>query len=110
MFTDDVKKQLALYPDRTNIILYGIEAHVCIQQTALDAMEAGYNVHLLVDGVSSQRELDRSIALKKLEISGVIMTTTESMIFELMRDQQHPNFKLILPTLKIPRPPQFPPS
>lgn len=107
MMTEEVKKSLAMQPERHNIILYGIETHVCVQQTAMDALEMGYNVHVLVDGVSSQRALDRTVAIKKMSDYGVSMTTTESIIFEIMRDQQHPKFKAILPTLKVPRPPQF---
>ena len=108
MLTEEVKKELCLQPERNQIILFGIETHVAIQQTALDAMDMGYTVHLLVDGTSSQRELDRSISLKKLSSMGVLVTTTEAAIFEFMRDQQHVNFHAMLPTLKIPRPPQFP--
>lgn len=107
MMTEEVKKSLAMQPERHNIILYGIETHVCVQQTAMDALEMGYNVHVLVDGVSSQRALDRSVAIKKMSDLGVSLTTTESIIFEIMRDQQHPKFKSILPTLKVPRGPQF---
>lgn len=59
-----VKAKLAASPERRTIVLYGIEAHVCVQQTALDLLETGYDVHVLVDGVSSQRALDRAVALK----------------------------------------------
>jgi hypothetical protein len=59
-----VKAKLATTPERKTIVLFGIEAHVCVQQTALDLLETGYEVHVLVDGVSSQRALDRAVALK----------------------------------------------
>lgn len=62
MMTDEVREALAKIPERKDIILYGIETHVCVQQTALDALAMGYNVHVLADGCSSQREFDRSVA------------------------------------------------
>lgn len=55
---------LAAAPERKTVVLFGIEAHVCVQQTALDLLETGYEVHVLVDGVSSQKPLDRAVALK----------------------------------------------
>ena len=59
-----VKAKLAAAPERKTVVLFGIEAHVCVQQTALDLLETGYEVHVLVDGVSSQKPLDRAVALK----------------------------------------------
>jgi nicotinamidase-related amidase len=50
--------------NRKSVLLFGIEAHVCVQQTALDLLEQGYDVHLIVDGVSSQRPHDRAVALR----------------------------------------------
>ena len=50
--------------EKQAVVLFGIEAHVCVQQTALDLLEHGYEVHILVDGVSSQKALDRAVALK----------------------------------------------
>ena len=53
MITDDVKGYLSHHNDRKNIVLFGIETHVCIQQTTLDLLAMGYHVHLIADGVSS---------------------------------------------------------
>lgn len=61
---NQVKAKLAAAPERKTVVLFGIEAHVCVQQTALDLLETGYEVHVLVDGVSSQKPLDRAVALK----------------------------------------------
>lgn len=49
---------------KPSVVLFGIEAHVCVQQTALDLLEQGYDVHVLVDGCSSQRPIDRAVALR----------------------------------------------
>ena len=50
--------------DVQSVVLFGIEAHVCVQQTALQCLEMGIDCHVLVDGVSSQRSIDRSVALQ----------------------------------------------
>ena len=108
MLTPEVLSELKSQPDRKNILLYGIETHICVLQTALDALENGYNVYLVIDGVSSQRDFDRSVAIKRMEKSGIMFTTLEQLIFEIMRDQKHKKFREILPILKKTRPTQFP--
>lgn len=74
-------------------ILCGIEAHVCVQQTALDLLERDVQVHIVVDGVSSQRRGDRAVALANLVAAGAAVTTTEAIIFQLLATAEHPNFK-----------------
>jgi len=68
--------------DRDQLVLCGIEAHVCVLQTALDLMALGYRVHVPADAVASRRKLDWQIALGRLADSGVVVTTTESVLFE----------------------------
>ncbi|MCA9018023.1 MAG: isochorismatase family protein [Planctomycetaceae bacterium] len=67
---------------RTRIVLTGVEAHVCVQQTALDLLAAGYRVIIPVDAVASRNQLDWEIAIRRMENSGASITTTESMLFE----------------------------
>jgi len=74
-------------------ILCGIEGHVCVQQTALELLSRDIQVHLVVDGVSSQRRGDRAIALANLTAAGAAITTTEAIIFQLLGSASHPNFK-----------------
>ncbi|CAL1156403.1 unnamed protein product [Cladocopium goreaui] len=81
--------------DRKDAILFGVETHVCVQQTALDLMDRGIQVHVLADGVSSQRPLDREIALDRLRQAGCYVTTMESVLFELLRSKDAPEFKAI---------------
>ena len=95
MMTDDVAKHFVSL-DRDNVILYGIEAHVCVQQTALDLLERGVKVHLITDWVSSSDTHKRATAFKKLFMAGVHMTSLESCIFELMRTSEHPAFRTML--------------
>lgn len=67
---------------RTKVVLTGIEAHICVQQTALDLLALGYRVTIPVDAVASRHQLDWEIALKRMENSGASITTTESILFE----------------------------
>ncbi|WP_298862007.1 isochorismatase family protein [uncultured Gimesia sp.] len=67
---------------RTKIVLTGLEAHVCIQQTALDLLAAGYRVIIPIDAVASRNQLDWNIAIKRMENSGAEITSTESILFE----------------------------
>merc|ERR1712039_1003907 len=59
---------------RKAIVVFGVEAHVCVQQTCLDLLENGYQVHIVVDGVSSRRPLDRSVALQRMQTAGAYLT------------------------------------
>lgn len=78
---------------KQSFVLFGLETHVCVQQTALDLISQGHNVHIIVDAVSSQSPLDRQIALRRLEASGCFLTTAQSIVFMLMGTAEHPNFK-----------------
>lgn len=65
------------------VLVCGIETHVCVQQTVLDLLAAGYQVNVAVDAVSSRYAIDRDTALRRLEAAGAYLTTTESALFEL---------------------------
>ncbi|MDZ7373800.1 MAG: hydrolase [candidate division KSB1 bacterium] len=82
------------------IVLCGIEAHVCVLQTALDMLHLGYQVHVPADAVSSRRELDWQMALERMRRSGVVVTTTESVLFELLELAGTPEFKQIAQLVK----------
>ncbi|KAG1675317.1 hypothetical protein FOA52_015991 [Chlamydomonas sp. UWO 241] len=58
---------------KTQVVLVGVEAHVCVLQTTLDLLKNGYEVHLLVDGVSSSRPLERTVALKRMARAGAYL-------------------------------------
>jgi len=96
MITPEVSNKLNEMKDLKSCVLFGIESHVCVQQTALDLLEQEKEVHIIVDGVSSMRAYDRHIALKRLEnVPGCFLTTAQSLIFMLMESAEHPSFKLI---------------
>ena len=65
------------------VLLCGIETHVCVQQTALDLLSAGYRVYVAADAVASRHAVDYEIALRRMEASGAVVTTTEAALFEL---------------------------
>ena len=92
MITPEVQAHLTPLA-KTSYVLFGLETHVCIQQTALDLLEKGHQVHVIVDAVSSQSPLDRQIALKRLEGAGCFLTTAQSIVFMLMGTAEHPRFK-----------------
>jgi nicotinamidase-related amidase len=77
------------------VLLAGIETHVCMQQTALDLLADGYRVYVAVDATGSRNELDASIALRRMEASGVTLTTTEAALFEWCEAAGSPEFKQI---------------
>jgi nicotinamidase-related amidase len=85
---------------RAKILVVGIETHVCVQQTALDLVAHGYRVYLAVDAVGSRDPLDHDIALRRLEASGLTLTTTESALFEWCATASAPEFKQISALVK----------
>ena len=99
MLTDEASTHLYSL-DRRQIILCGVEAHVCVQQTAFDLLELDYDVHVVCDAVSSQRSYDRTVALDRMKGAGTLLTTAESLVFELMKDSEHPQFKTISQVVK----------
>jgi nicotinamidase-related amidase len=84
----------------TRILVTGIEAHVCVQQTVFDLMAAGFRVYLAVDAVGSRFELDREVAFRRMESSGATLTTTEAALFEWCQAAGTPEFKQISQLVK----------
>lgn len=80
---------------RFRVLLCGIEAHVCVMQTALDLVAAGFEPYVAVDAVGARYAIDRDTALRRMESAGVILTTTESAMFEWCRTAEAPEFKKI---------------
>jgi nicotinamidase-related amidase len=91
MITPEV--EAVLDPARKSFIIVGIETHVCVQQTVLDLLDKDYEVHVIVDGVSSQRVLDRETALHRMSQAGAFLTTAQSATYMLLQDAKHPQFK-----------------
>jgi nicotinamidase-related amidase len=85
---------------RTTVLLCGMETHICVMQTALGALREGYLVHVASDAVSSRTELNWRIGLERMRAAGAILSSTEMMIYELLRSSGAPAFKELLPYLK----------
>jgi nicotinamidase-related amidase len=85
---------------RPRIILCGVETHVCVQQTAIDLLNAGYAVYVCADAVCSRRDLDGDVALARLRDCGAAITTVESAVFEMLRAAGTAEFKACLPLWK----------
>jgi nicotinamidase-related amidase len=93
---DTTFRQQLIESNREHVLLVGVEAHVCIQQTALDLLRVDYVPFVLADAVGSRREDEKSIALERMRSAGVIVTSAEAMIFELVRRCDAPQFRAIL--------------
>ena len=78
---------------KKNIVVTGIEAHVCVQQTVLDLLANGYNVYVLADCIGSRSETDKAYAEKRMRQAGAVLTTMESVLFELLIRADHPKRK-----------------
>jgi nicotinamidase-related amidase len=80
---------------RPKVVLAGIEAHVCVLQTALDLLAQDFRVYVPTDAVASRYPLDQDVALRRLERAGAILTTSETAVFEWVGGAGHPQFKQI---------------
>ena len=89
-----------LEPGDRQIVVAGIEAHVCVMQTVLELRRTGQEVHLCWDGVSGRGEEYRRHALERMAAAGAVLTNHESVGFEWARDKDHPRFKALSALLK----------
>ena len=85
---------------RTTLLLCGMESHICVTQTALAALREGYLVHVASDAVSSRTEWNWKIGLDRMRSAGAVISSTEMMVYELMRSSSSAAFKELLPHLK----------
>ena len=82
------------------LVLIGMETHVCVQQTALEALERGYDVVLPAGPICSRKGEDRNRALTFMQANGVSVTTFESLVFSWLEDAKHPCFKAVAGLVK----------
>ena len=85
---------------RNTLLLCGMESHICVMQTALGALRDGYLVHVASDAVSSRTKWNWKIGLERMRSAGAIISSTEMMIYELMRSSGSAAFKELLPYLR----------
>lgn len=80
---------------KKQILLMGIEAHICILQSALDLNAAGYEVFAVIDGIASRKVADYESAIMRMDRAGIHIVNTESVLFEWLGDAAHPDFKIL---------------
>ncbi|MDD4355836.1 MAG: hydrolase [Smithellaceae bacterium] len=85
---------------RRHVVLTGIESHVCVYQTALDLMQNGYSVHLVTDAVSSRTPENREVGIHAVKSAGAHITSTEMVLFELLRTAADPKSREIFKIVK----------
>ena len=93
------KKQLEEIESR-QLLVCGIEAHICVNQTVHDLLADGYQVHLLIDCITSRNPANKEIALAKMQSSGAISSSVELALFEMMRDARHEQFRAVQSLIK----------
>jgi nicotinamidase-related amidase len=90
----------ALPGNRNTMLLCGMETHICVMQTALGALDQGYLVHVASDAVGSRAEWNWKIGLDRMRDAGCVISSTEMMMYELLRKSGTPAFKELLQHLK----------
>ena len=85
---------------RDNLILCGIECHVCIMQTALDGLKSGYSVFFVKDAISSRTKNNKETGFERMAQAGAIPTSTEMVVFELLREAGTDKFKQIVSLIR----------
>ncbi|MBW2983723.1 isochorismatase family protein [Candidatus Woesearchaeota archaeon] len=83
-----------------NLIIAGIEAHVCVIQTIISGISRGFKMHFIVDAVSSRKHLDKDVAVLRAKQQGALLATTEMIIFQLLKKAGTPEFKEISEIIK----------
>ena len=89
-----------LAPARRQIVIAGMETHVCVMQTVLELLGTGHEVHLCWDAVSGRGEEYRQHGLERMAAAGATITNHESVAFEWARDKNHPQFKALSALMK----------
>lgn len=79
----------------TDLVIAGVESHICVLKTTLEALEAGYNVHVVADAIGSRKEYSKQIALERMNQAGAFLVTTEMILFQLMDAAGTDEFKQI---------------
>ena len=85
---------------RKQILLCGIEAHICVYQTAMDLLDLGYDVYLVKDACSSRKDYEYQTGLELMKQAGAKLTCVETVLFELLRTSKHPDFKSVQALIK----------
>lgn len=85
---------------KKSVIITGIEAHICVQQTALQLLDRGYSVYVIQDCIASRRESDNLCSQQRMAAAGAVITTYEAMLYELLKGAKADGFKAISAIVK----------
>ncbi len=99
-FRDERIKEKLLGLGRKKVLLTGIETHICVLQTALSAAAHGLEVHLVSDATGSTFPEDKEVTLARLLQEGIYVTTSESVVYELLGSSEHPKFRKVVSLVK----------
>ena len=86
--------------DRFQVVVAGMESHVCVLQTVLDLLSAGYQTFVVVDAIAGRRDLDHQVALERMANSGATLTSAEAVLFEWCESASAPEFKQLSALVK----------
>lgn len=102
MWVPELQRRFAAAAEEgpSEVVLVGIESHICITQTTLDLLRAGHKVYVLADAVSSCNREEIPLALDRLRAAGAVITTSESWLFECMGDAAIPEFRAVSKIIK----------
>ena len=106
---DELLRQICS-SNKKNVVISGIESHVCVLQTCINLISRGYRTYVVTDAIGSRNVQDHKIALKRLESEGAILTTAESTIFEWCKTADRKEFKVISSIIKEPLLVQYKPQ
>ncbi len=90
----------AKVPATATLLVAGVETHICVLQTALGALDAGYGVHVAADACGARAQANHQLGLARMRDAGCVVSSAEMAIYELLGDSKRPEFKQMLPHLK----------
>ena len=85
---------------KRDVVIFGIETHICVYQTVLDLLKKGHNVYVVADCCASRSELNYNISLELMKQEGAKIATLEMVLFEFLKSSKHPNFKEVQALIK----------
>lgn len=84
----------------SNILITGIETHICVAQTAFDGLASGYRVHVAADAVTSRKQIDHDVSISRMQSGGITVTTSEAALYEMVEEAGTERFKNLLKIVK----------
>lgn len=100
IFNDEYIKEYMIKSGCKTLVIFGIESHICVLQSVIDALNLGFECIVASDGTSSRNETHHKFALEFFAQKGASVLPSESIVFRLLGDSQHPNFKAISALVK----------